>query len=98
MIKMRPRCGAEMIPYEKVWGALLEPPTCGRPEGHVGRHRSVQSIRKEQARQRIHWAEYSRKRRQKERELRLRNELIAAVESAARHAKDMELRTRQVNW
>lgn len=95
---MKPRCGAEMHAYEAVWGALLDPVLCGRPEGHVGRHRSEQAIRKERDRGRRKWAEYSRLRRQRAAQERMRAELVAAVEASAKHAKDMAMRTREVNW
>lgn len=97
-MNQKPRCGAAITPYEKVWGALLDPVVCGRPEGHLGVHRSEQSLRKERERNRVRWAEYSRRHRQRRAQERMRAELIASVEAAAKHAKDMAMRTREVNW
>jgi len=59
---VRPRCGHVMHPYEAVWGALLDDVLCGRPDGHNGRHRSVQSLDKERLQRR--WSRYSEKRKQ----------------------------------
>jgi len=101
---VRPRCGAEMTPYEAVWGALLDPVVCGRPEGHPPApngspgHRSVQSIRKERDRERERWPAYRERRQQKRDAERMRDQLIASVEAASKRARDMALRTRQVNW
>jgi hypothetical protein len=105
---VKPRCGAEMTPYEAVWGALLDPVVCGRPEGHPPApngspgHRSVQAIRKERERARTNWPEYRRRRQEKRDKQRaqeqMRDRLIASVEAASKHARDMALRTRQVNW
>lgn len=95
---MRPRCGTEMTPYEAVWGALLDPVVCGRPEGHTGVHRSVQAMRKERERERLRWKEYHRRSRARLEQERVRAELMASVEAASKHARDMALRTREVNW
>ena len=99
---MKPRCGAEMHPYEAVWGALLDPVVCGRPEGHIGSHRSVQSIRKERDRARENWPVYHQRRQAKRLRLReakrMREELAASVEAASKTVRDRELATRQVNW
>lgn len=91
-----------MHPYEAVWGALLDPVVCGRPEGHTGSHRSVQAIRKERERARKNWPEYHRRRQEKRDKIRqqqrMLDDLFASVEAASKHARDMALRTRQVNW
>jgi len=39
-----PRCGRVLRRYEAVWGALLEDPVCGRPEGHNPPCRSAQAV------------------------------------------------------
>ncbi len=83
-----------MHPYEAVWGALLDPVVCGRPEGHAGRHRSVQAIRKERDRAREKWPVYRERRQQK----RDAERLLASVEAAARQARDRDLATRKVKW
>ena len=99
---MRPRCAVEMKPYEKVWGALLDPVVCGRPQGHTGMHRSVQAIRKERERARMNWPLYRQRRKERRARIReqerVRAELMVSVEAAAKHAREMALRTRQVNW
>ena len=50
-------------------GALLDGVVCGRPEGHNGGHRSVQSLDKERSKKR--WERYSEKRIQKRRRAKL---------------------------
>ena len=87
-----------MTPYEAVWGALLDPVVCGRPEGHAGGHRSVQALRKERERARATWPVYRKRRQQRRAQERLRAQLIASVEAAAKQVRDRELATRQVNW
>ena len=87
-----------MNPYEAVWGALLDPVVCGRPEGHTAQHRSEQALRKERDRARVRWAGYRKKRQQKRDAERMRDQLIASVEAASKRARDMALRSRQVNW
>jgi len=64
-----PRCHAVMQAYEAVWGALLDDVLCGRPAGHNGKHRSVQSLDKERSKKR--WERYSEKRKQKRRRAKL---------------------------
>jgi hypothetical protein len=58
-----------MQPYEGVWGALLDGVVCGRPAGHSGQHRSVQSLDHERSKRR--WERYNEKRQQKRRRERL---------------------------
>lgn len=65
----KPRCHAPMHPYEAVWGALLDDVVCGRPEGHKGQHRSVQSLDRERTKKR--WERYSEQRCQKRRRAKL---------------------------
>jgi hypothetical protein len=60
--KLTPRCDARIRPYEAVWGALLDDVVCGRPAGHNGQHRSVQSLDRERSKRR--WERYSEKRKQ----------------------------------
>lgn len=55
--------------YEAIWGALLDGVRCGRPAGHNGKHRSLQSLDKERAQRR--WERYSEKRKQKRRREKL---------------------------
>jgi len=64
-----PRCHAPMQGYEAIWGALLDGVVCGRPVGHNGKHRSVQSLDKERSKRR--WEQYSEKRIQKRRRAKL---------------------------
>lgn len=64
---LKPRCGRVMLGYEGVWGALLDDVVCGRPEGHSGMHRSVQSLDRARERNRLRWPA-TRKRRQAKRE------------------------------
>jgi hypothetical protein len=64
-----PRCYAPMQGYESIWGALLDGVKCGRPAGHNGKHRSVQSLDKERNKRR--WEQYSEKRQQKRRRAKL---------------------------
>lgn len=70
------RCHAPMKGYEAVWGALLDGVICGRPTGHNGVHRSVQSLDKERSRRR--WERYSEKRQQKRRRAKLARALREA--------------------
>lgn len=63
------RCHAPMQGYEAVWGALLDDVVCGRPGGHTGQHRSVQSLDRERTKRR--WERYSEKRQQKRRREKL---------------------------
>ncbi len=64
-----PRCKAPMQGYEAVWGVLLDGVVCGRPAGHNGQHRSVQSLDRERSKRR--WERYSEKRIQKRRRAKL---------------------------
>ena len=64
-----PRCGQPIRGYEAVWGALLDDLACGRPAGHNGQHRSVQSLDRERSKRR--WEQYSEKRKQKRRRAKL---------------------------
>ena len=72
-----PRCYAPMQGYEAIWGALLDGVRCGRPAGHNGKHRSVQSLDKERSKRR--WEQYSEKRKQKRRRVKLARALREAV-------------------
>lgn len=50
-----PRCGRVMHRYEAVWGAMFDDPVCGRPEGHTGVCRSVQSLERAREADRERW-------------------------------------------
>lgn len=104
---MKPRCGAEMTPYEAVWGALLDPVVCGRPEGHSGMHRSEQALRKERQRSIEKWPAYRQRRQAKRERIRalskehdelLRAQLMDAVRVAAKQAEDKAMAAREVTW
>lgn len=102
---MRPRCGREMHAYEGVWGALLDPVTCGRPQGHNGRCRSVQALRRTAERSRKDWPKIREERERLEtlrnaqlRKIRqdlLRRQLSEAVEMASRQAWEREMARRR---
>ena len=64
---MTPRCGRVLRRYEAVWGALLEDPVCGRPEGHNPPCRSVQAVAAAAERERKSWPEKRERRRQAQR-------------------------------
>jgi hypothetical protein len=53
-----------MLRFEAVWGALLEDPACGRPEGHNGPCRSVQAVAAAVERERRSWPAKRERRRQ----------------------------------
>lgn len=94
-----------MHAYEAIWGALLDGVTCGRPEGHNGRCRSVQAVLRSKERSRKGWAE-EQARAEKMREDyirkmrgdRIRSELFAAVEAAAKAAEAREMAKSAVSW
>ena len=65
----------------------------------------MQAVRKERERYRERWPIYRKHRQQKRdaerlrgQQERLRDQLIASVEAAAKQARDRELATRKVNW
>jgi hypothetical protein len=64
---------------EAIWGALLEDPPCGRPEGHNGPCRSVMAVRRKQE---TDTARLARRRRSR----RLHARLASVVELAAAQA------------
>ena len=70
-----------MLRYEAVWGALLEDPVCGRPEGHSGQHRSVMAVQRKQA---ADAGRLTRRRRSR----RLHARLGAVVELAAAQGQE----------
>ena len=94
-----------MLGYEGIWGALLDPVTCGRPEGHNGRCRSVQAIRRATERSRKDWTKIRDEQEQLEtlrnaqlRKIRhdlLRRQLSEAVEKASRQAREREMARRR---
>ncbi len=53
-----------MLRFEAVWGALLEDPVCGRPEGHNGPCRSVLAVAAAVERERRSWPAKRERRRQ----------------------------------
>lgn len=67
------RCECPIKGYEAVWGALLDDVVCGRPVGHNGQHRSVQSLERERTKRR--WERYSEQRIQKRRRAKLARSL-----------------------
>lgn len=85
--QLSPRCHAPMHAYEGVWGALLDGVVCGRPEGHSGQHRSVQSLNAERSRKR--WQRQSERRRELRQlaRLPLADQLAIAVDDAAEEAR-----------
>jgi hypothetical protein len=68
-----------MLRFEAVWGALLEVPECGRPEGHNGPCRTVLGVRRKQEADTARWTQRRRSRR-------LHARLGAVVEMAAAQA------------
>jgi hypothetical protein len=82
-----PRCGARIRPYEAVWGALLDDVVCGRPAGHNGKHRSVQSLDRERSKKR--WERYNAQRRERRIRARLSlpDQLAIAVADASEDAR-----------
>jgi hypothetical protein len=54
-----------MIRYEKIWGALLDPPACGRPAGHTGQCRSTLSMDRSREQERERWVEIGKRRKAK---------------------------------
>jgi hypothetical protein len=82
-----PRCHTPMQPYEGVWGALLDGVVCGRPAGHSGQHRSVQSLDRERSKKR--WERYSEQRQDRRRRARLSlaDQLAIAVCDASEEAR-----------
>lgn len=94
-----------MHAYEAIWGALLDGVTCGRPQGHNGRCRSVQAVLRSKERSRKGWAEEQARvakmrdeHIRKMRDDRIRGELFAAVEAVSKAAEAREMAKRAVNW
>lgn len=66
-VRLGPRCGRVMLGYEGIWGALLDDVRCGRPEGHRGVCRSVQSLDREKVKTAARWPVYQARRRARDR-------------------------------
>jgi len=94
-----------MLAYEGIWGPLLDPVTCGRPQGHNGQCRSVQAIRRTLERARKDWPKIREERERLEtlrnaqlRKIRqdlLRKQLSEAVEKASQQAWEREMARRR---